>query len=240
MRFRKLLSVMLCAIFLVTASVKSKQITPATVTIPVSGVEEGAVVPPKIQLTSNPYHSLCLKPNWPAQFTVPARLGGRERSIGASEIGISKSNLDVLADKNQLQLLGLPDHPSVALSLSQFAVLPHITVSVRNGHTDTQEVYSGVRLADLLSKIGAPIGNELRGKAMTSCVRASASDGYAVVFSLSEIDPEFHPGEIIVADQMNGQPLDAKSGPFRVVASEDKRPARWVRNLTTLQLRTVD
>ena len=73
---------------------------------------------------------------------------------------------------------------------------------------------------------------------MASCVRASATDGYAVVFSIAEIDPEFHPGETIVADQMNGQPLDEKSGPFKLVASEDKRPARWVRNLTTLALKT--
>ena len=224
-------------------------------------------MPAKIQLTSNPYHSPGhLKPDWSGEFAVPVKLAGHEWPVGASEFKISKSNVDVLdrstdqieaaqlqgappggvrissniADKDKLQLLGLPDHPSVALSLSQFAVLPHTTVTVKNGHTDTQEVYSGVRLADLLTKVGAPIGNELHGKAMTSCVRASASDGYAVVFSLSEIDPEFHPGEIIVADQMNGQPLDAKSGPFRIVASEDKRPARWVRNLTTLELRTVD
>ncbi len=75
---------------------------------------------------------------------------------------------------------------------------------------------------------------------MTCSVRASAADGYAVLFSISEIDPELHPGEIIVADQMNGQRLDERSGPFKLVASEDKRPARWVRNLTTLELKTGD
>ncbi len=134
--------------------------------------------------------------------------------------------------------LSASGHETVILSLAEFKALPHITVSVKNGHTDAQEVYSGVRLADLLARVGAPLGKELHGKAMTGSVRASAADGYAVLFSIAEIDPDFHPGETIVADQMNGQPLDEKSGPFKLVSSEDKRPARWVRNLTTLELKT--
>ena len=134
--------------------------------------------------------------------------------------------------------LSASGHEAVILSLAEFKSLPHLTVTVKNGHTDAQEVYSGVRLAELLNRVRAPLGKDLHGKAMTSYVRASATDGYAVVFSIAEIDPEFHSGEVIVADQLNGQPLDAKAGPFKLVASEDKRPARWVRNLTTLELKT--
>lgn len=36
----------------------------------------------------------------------------------------------------------------------------------------------------------------------------------------------FHSGEIIVADTLNGQPLDVKSGPLKLVVTEVKRPAR--------------
>ena len=75
---------------------------------------------------------------------------------------------------------------------------------------------------------------------MANYVLAVGSDGYKVIFSIAEIDPEFHPGEIIVADEMNGKPLDANSGPFKLVATEDKRPARWVRNLVSLELKSPD
>jgi hypothetical protein len=36
---------------------------------------------------------------------------------------------------------------------------------------------------------------------------------------------------------MNGQSLDAHSGPFRLVVTEDKRPARSVRNLASIELK---
>jgi hypothetical protein len=136
--------------------------------------------------------------------------------------------------------LSAPPHEPVVLSQADLKALPHITVTVEDTHANTKETYSGVRLADLFSKLGTPLGSELRGKAMLTYIKASAPDGYAVVFSLAEVDPEFHSGEIIVADQMNGQPLDARSGPFKLVATEDKRPARWVRNVTTLELKTAD
>ncbi len=148
-------------------------------------------------------------------------------TVSAQEPGVSPAKLK----------LSTPGHESVVLSLAEFGALPHLTVTVKNGHSDAQEVYSGVRLTDLMTKVRAPLGKELRGKAMTCGVRASAADGYAVLFSISELDPEFHPGEIIVADQMNGQRLDERSGRFKLVASEAKRPARWVRNLTTLVLK---
>jgi hypothetical protein len=126
------------------------------------------------------------------------------------------------------------------LTSAELAALPHITVTVKNAHNDAQETHSGVRLSDLLLKIGAPLGKDFHGKSMLAYIKASGSDGYAVVISLAELDPDFHSGEIIVADQMNGQPLDAKSGPFKLVASGDKRPARWVRNLVSLELKSAD
>ncbi len=142
--------------------------------------------------------------------------------------------------KDDLQLLAFPYHDLVLMSRSDLKALPHIIVTVQNTHTNSQEIYSGVRVADLFAKLGVPLGSELRGKAMVNYVRASGSDGYQVVFSVAEIDPAFHPGEIIVADEMNGQPLNAKSGPFKLVATEDKRPARWVRNLVALELKTAE
>ena len=145
---------------------------------------------------------------------------------------VGSRNEDVL-------LLKAPSHDALSLSASALKALPHITVTVHNPHANADETYSGVRLADLLAKVGAPIGSELRGKALANYVVATGSDGYQAVLALGEVDPGFHPGEVIVADSLDGKPLDAHSGPFKLVVTEDKRPARSVRNLVSIELKSV-
>ena len=113
-------------------------------------------------------------------------------------------------------------------------------MTIHNSHTNADETYSGVRLSDLLAKIGAPLGGELRGKALANYIVATGSDGYKAVLALGEVDPSFHPGEVLVADTMDGKPLDAHSGPFKLVVSEDKRPARSVRNLVSIELKEAN
>jgi hypothetical protein len=126
------------------------------------------------------------------------------------------------------------------LSPADFNALPHKTVTFHNVHTKADETYSGVPLTDLLAKFGAPTGDKLRGKGLSEYIVAIGSDGYKAVLALAETDPSFHPGDVIVADTMNGQPIDDKDGPFRLVVTEDKRPARSVHNLVSIELRTAD
>ena len=137
-------------------------------------------------------------------------------------------------------MLTAPSHQPLRLSATDFKSLPHTTVTFHNTHTNADETYSGVRLADLLAKLGAPLGDALRGKALANYVVATGSDGYKSVLGLGEVDPSFHPGEVIVADAMDGKPLDAHNGPFKLVVTEDKRPARSVRNLMEIELRTAN
>ncbi len=111
------------------------------------------------------------------------------------------------------------------------------TVTVHNPHANADETYEGVELGDLLLKYGAPMGKELRGEAMGYYVVATGTDGYRAVFSLAEVDPSFHPGDVLVVDTMNGKALDARTGPLRLVATEDTRPARGVRNLVALEVK---
>ena len=57
------------------------------------------------------------------------------------------------------------------------------------------------------------------------------------MLSLAEAEPGFHPGAVLVADTLDGKPLDTKEGPLKLVVQEDTRPARWVRNLTRIELK---
>jgi hypothetical protein len=65
---------------------------------------------------------------------------------------------------------------------------------------------------------------------------AEAADGYRVVIALPEMDPAFTDKEIVLAFLKDGKPLDEKEGPYRIVIPDEKRPARWIRQLTALKI----
>jgi len=127
------------------------------------------------------------------------------------------------------------DGKAITLSPADLAAMPHKTVAVMNHHTNANESYSGVALSDLLAKVGAPQGSDVKGKLFMLGVVVTGTDKYSVLFAIAETDPTIHTGDILVADQMNGQKLD-KYGAFKLVSTEEKRPARWVRNLSSISL----
>src|SRR5215469_3925968 len=137
----------------------------------------------------------------------------------------------------QLKIQGL-DGKSITLSPEEFAALPHKTVSVFNGHTQANEKYSGVLIADLLAKVGAPLGGNLRGNRLLTGIIAEGTDNYGVLYALAELDPSLHTGDVIVADSVDDHKLE-KNGAFQLVSTEEKHPARWVRNLTAITVVTV-
>ncbi|HXZ13859.1 MAG TPA: carboxypeptidase regulatory-like domain-containing protein [Candidatus Sulfotelmatobacter sp.] len=171
-----------------------------------------------------------------ARIEVPA--SGDPQRLGVI-LQISTGSGPVLPDSQFLRVSANSCREDLVFTPTEFKTLPHVSITVHNPHADADEKYSGVALADLLAKVNAPLGKELLGAALKQYFVAAGSDGYQVVLSLPEIAPEFHSGKVIVADAMNGQPLDAKSGPFKLIVTEDKRPARWVRNLVSLELRSI-
>ena len=124
---------------------------------------------------------------------------------------------------------------TLTLSPEELAALPHKSVSVFNAHSKANETYAGVPLADLLGKVGVPLGENVRGKLFMVGVVAEGMDNYRVLYSLAEVDPAIHTGDVIVADTLDGQKL-TKDGAFKMVSSEEKRPARWVRNLSSISV----
>ena len=96
--------------------------------------------------------------------------------------------------------------------------------------------YSGVLVRDILGLVGAPSGDSLRGKALSLVVRITANDNYAVVFALAEFDPGFSDRLIVLADQQDGQPLPDNAAPFRVVIPGDAHPARWIRQVKSIEV----
>jgi hypothetical protein len=135
--------------------------------------------------------------------------------------------------------LSSSDGHHVTLNTDAFRSMQHTTVRVHNPHTSADETYEGVELSLLLARVDAPLGTKLHGGALAMYIVAEGTDHYRAVYSLAEVDPAFHGGNVIVADRMDGHPLDAKNGPFKLVNTEDKRPARWVHCVASIQLKSA-
>jgi DMSO/TMAO reductase YedYZ molybdopterin-dependent catalytic subunit len=101
-------------------------------------------------------------------------------------------------------------------------------------HGGQQRVYKGVALFDILNAAGVTLGSQLRGKNLLKYVEVRAADGYEVIFALPEIDPEFTAQTILLAYEVDGKPLPKGEGPFRLVVPNDKKHARWIREITTI------
>lgn len=140
------------------------------------------------------------------------------------------------ANSSQLTVSGDVAKP-LTLALADLDQMPQKTLALspRDGKPQS---YQGVLLSELLNRAGAPQGGKLKGPAMATYVVAEGSDGYRVTFSIAELDTDFQDSQVLVADKLNGDPL-GEVGPFRLIVPQDKRPARWVRNLRSLKVVTL-
>jgi hypothetical protein len=124
-------------------------------------------------------------------------------------------------------------------SPADLAALPHETVTVTNAHLKKDESYSGVPLAALLEKMGLPFVKANEHTLLHSYWVAEGTDGYQVVVSAYEALSAVHMDSVLVADASDGKPLEA-DGALKLVISGDKRPQRWVQNLRSLTLKTIE
>jgi Oxidoreductase molybdopterin binding domain len=170
----------------------------------------------------------------PTAFVLAVLLGDAPPAVVAQQMEHSASSIP-----STRLTIKTYDGKTLTLTREELAALPHKSVSVFNAHNKTNETYSGVLLADVLSKAGVPLGETVRGKLFMIGVVAEGTDHYGVLYSLAEVDPTIHTGDVIVADMLDGKKLD-KDGAFKMVSTEEGRPARWVRNLTTISVVKVE
>ncbi len=150
-------------------------------------------------------------------FTVPC-LSNAQATVNQASVKISgevKASLELNLD-----------------SLNKFKQ----TVVMRKDKDGKDHTYTGVILSDILQKAGVPSGKDLRGKNLTKYVLIGASDGYEVVFALAELDKDFTDRVIILADTVDGKPLPAGEGPFRIIVQDEKKPARCIKMITGIKI----
>lgn len=129
---------------------------------------------------------------------------------------------------------------TATLTLADIAALPRETVKAASGHGGPSRSYEGARLVDVLRSVGAPLGARLHGPPATNLVIFTGTDGYRSVMALADADPDSHPpARVIIADRAEGQPLNAKEGPLRLVIDGDLRSTRSVHGLARVEIRRL-
>lgn len=145
--------------------------------------------------------------------------------------------LDAAVLQGQQLTVQIEAGKDVVLTRSDIEALPRSKVTT--GAPDNSTTFEGVPLKAVLEKAGVPFGESLKGKRLSLCLLVEAADGYRVVIALPEMDPAFSDKAMVLAFLRDGKPLDDSEGPYRIVIPDEKRMARWVRQVTILKVLDV-
>jgi hypothetical protein len=146
----------------------------------------------------------------------------------------SASASALAADAPILRLTG--PAKTLTFTAAEFAALPRTDFKALEPHEKKERTYAGVTVRELLLRAGAPLGEQLRGPALTTGVLVRCRDHYTVLYALAEFDTAFSTRTILLADREDGAPPPATAAPLRLVAPGDTRGARWARQVASIEL----
>jgi hypothetical protein len=141
-------------------------------------------------------------------------------------------------------IAGAVDRPG-ASTLTHIQSLPATTQTdtFAAGSTPQTHTYTGTTQWGLLNEAGIQVDATRKNDVLNKYVLATGSDGYKVVFSMGEIDPDFGNRASIVAyaeTTAGVSSLLGTDGPFRVTSPGDVKGGRYVSNLVRLDVRASD
>ena len=138
----------------------------------------------------------------------------------------------VLAQDLKVTVVG---RDSIVLTPADLKALPRAKATFQaKGHAVT---FEGAVLNAALLKAGVVSGDRLMGRYLNQVVVAKAADGFTSILSLAETDPFYRANPVIIADTKDGQPLDAKEGPYRLVVDGDLHPSRSPRQVVSIEVK---
>lgn len=144
---------------------------------------------------------------------------------------------------HSLAVTGMVENP-LALSLADLRQLPaaaggKLDVTRHNGDkAETITSYRGVRLRDIIDRavLDAPGHNDVKKLAII----ATATDGYAVVFSWGELYNSPAGEAVVVYFEKNGKALGENDGEIALISARDirtgPRHVKWLRAIEVRKL----
>jgi DMSO/TMAO reductase YedYZ molybdopterin-dependent catalytic subunit len=126
---------------------------------------------------------------------------------------------------------------SIVLTPADLKALPRAKATFQaKGHSIT---FEGAVLNAALKQAGVVSGDRLMGRYLNQVVVAKGADGFTSILSLAETDPFYRTNPVIIADTKDGQPLDAREGPYRLVVDGDLHPSRSPRQVVSIEVKPV-
>jgi DMSO/TMAO reductase YedYZ molybdopterin-dependent catalytic subunit len=129
------------------------------------------------------------------------------------------------------------------LTLADIQALPAETVDVTYLMLDGTEVehsYTGARFWDVLQLAEPLVDPERPETSLHMYVVLTAKDGYVVVLSMGEIDPEFGGHPYLLAWDEDGQAFSGERGPVMLVPPGDRTEGRYIWGVVSIEVRSVD
>ncbi len=140
------------------------------------------------------------------------------------------------ADTPAATLDGLVDHP-LTLSAADLAALPATEVdsSFQTGHGQQTGHFKGVSLWSLVERAGLAVEPGNRRNSLRHYLLVTGRDGYAVVLSIGEIDPDFEGKAVILAYDRDGKPEGGDG--LRLIVPGDRHSGRAVRDVVHIEVK---
>jgi hypothetical protein len=153
------------------------------------------------------------------RIIIAAALLAMPAAAIAADAGIAVSGL--VSHKLQLTLADLKAFPAT-----------HVSATQVSGRGPVPLDCMGATLGAVLDKAGLNLGKANNVK-LAHGVLVTADDGYAVMVSLGEIDPDYGGEQAIIATECGGKPLDAP----RLVMPGDKHGGRAVKGVVGMEVK---
>jgi hypothetical protein len=137
-----------------------------------------------------------------------------------------------VAQSTGLRIIG-PDNAVQTLAPADLAALPAVEVqaTIKGAHGEDHGTFKGPLLWSVLDHAGL-LGGDMRAR-LRHAILATGSDGYMVLVSIGELDPEFEGKPVILALSKDGNPI--AGGRPRLIVPGDQRGGRAVRDVVEIR-----
>lgn len=154
--------------------------------------------------------------------------------LGCASCALARAGDDAKPAPSGLTVTGEIEKP---LNLTAADLMNMTRHTVRTQEKGKEIIYEGVAATDVLKKAGLKLGEkQMRSEKLLLYVLAEATDGYKVLFALSEFDPDLTDKVFLIADRRDGQPLTSTEGPLRLIIPSEGMHSRWAKQLITLRI----
>jgi DMSO/TMAO reductase YedYZ molybdopterin-dependent catalytic subunit len=140
-----------------------------------------------------------------------------------------------------VEILGLVERLG-ALTFDDLRRLPNQSVQVTYESSTGPERhdFTGVLLYDVLQYVGVVADPGDRTPLLRRYLIVSAHDGYRIVVSGAELDPNFGNVPMLLAWERDGQPLTGEEGPVQLVVPGDSLISRYVYGVARIEVLGIE